>query len=166
MIGAASAPPFDPRSQPRVSEWRGSLGLVTRHVTLTLRSPVRTSDVYDPIRDSSRDSEYRAEANFIHRADGALFVADAQAARLEANLAHLTRFAGSLARADRDARTFPLVVALNKQDLPNRCSTEDLRLAISTSNYEIRPTAARRGEGVLSALNRLAELIDQAELDS
>lgn len=94
-------------------------------------------------------------------ADGVLFAADAQAARLAENVAALRSLRDNLDDADGHARDVPLVFLYTKCDLP-----PELLLARDALNAELNPGArpdfacsALRGGGVLEGLHSVIAIV-------
>jgi signal recognition particle receptor subunit beta len=94
-------------------------------------------------------------------ADGILFVADAQAARLAENLAALQSLQANGNDHDGHPRDIPKVLLYTKHDLP-----AELLLPRSALNQELNPRAAPdfvcsalRGEGVLEALHCVITIV-------
>jgi signal recognition particle receptor subunit beta len=94
-------------------------------------------------------------------ADGVLFAADAQAARLGENITALSSLRDNLDDHDGRPRELPTVFLYTKADLP-----AELRLGKAAMNQALNPRAnpdflcsALRGEGVLEALHCLIVLV-------
>lgn len=88
-------------------------------------------------------------------ADGILFVADSQAARLPENLEALRSLEEGLLDRDGDFRDVPMVMLYNKQDLPAEMILSPDTLG-DTLNFRGAPAYAcdaLRGVGVLEALH-------------
>ncbi len=88
----------------------------------------------------------------VLRADGFLFVADAQIDQRTANLAALDRLYIELKSNDVDPAETPLVFQYNKQDLPYLLPIEALERELNPSGRPAFETVATTGEGVLEAL--------------
>lgn len=93
-------------------------------------------------------------------ADGVLFAADAQAARLGENVSALASLHANLDDHDGKPRDVPLVMLYTKHDLP-----AELLLPRSALNRELNPSgvpdfpcSGLRGEGVLEALHAAVTL--------
>jgi signal recognition particle receptor subunit beta len=94
-------------------------------------------------------------------ADGVLFAADAQAARLAENLAALRSLRDNLDDHDGHPRDVPMVLLYTKHDLP-----VELLLTRGALNAELNPRgvpdfmcSALRGEGVLEALHSVITIV-------
>jgi signal recognition particle receptor subunit beta len=97
----------------------------------------------------------------LHGADGVAFIADSQVARVEANLESLADLHAGLAQLGVDARTLPLVLQYNKQQLPVGTIVPPHRLS-AVLNFRGVPECAadaRAGQGVLETVQRLLDAV-------
>jgi hypothetical protein len=92
-------------------------------------------------------------------ARGALFIVDSQHERLEADVENLETLRRDLEYVGQDVTRFPLVFALNKRDLPNVMTKEELQSHLRWPICDYVETCARRDEGIETAFLRLFELI-------
>ena len=97
----------------------------------------------------------------LQGADGVVFVADSQSHQLNENVESLQDLHANLAEQGVDARSVPLVLQYNKQDLPR-----DLILSASdlgdTLNFRSVPEFAAdalHGPGVFETLRAISELV-------
>ena len=97
----------------------------------------------------------------LQGADGVVFVADSQSHQLNENVESLQELHANLAEQGVDARSVPLVLQYNKQDLPR-----DLILSASdlgdTLNFRSVPEFAAdalHGPGVFETLRAISELV-------
>ncbi len=105
---------------------------------------------------------YRSTRKLVLQgADGVVFVADSQRAQQAENLESLRDMHEVLAEQGVDARTLPLVLQYNKQDLPR-----DLLLAPGELDYTLNfrrvpsfPADALRGVGVFESLRKVSQLV-------
>ena len=75
---------------------------------------------------------YEASRKLILKgADGVVFVADSQEERLDANFETLENLQEHLKEHNLNFATIPYVLQLNKRDLPNALTVEDLNQAIA-----------------------------------
>jgi signal recognition particle receptor subunit beta len=88
----------------------------------------------------------------LNGADGVVFVADSQAAAMDANLESLASLNRNLVDLGHDPATFPLVVQWNKRDIPGVLPAEALRVALNARGAPEFETVASRGEGTMEAL--------------
>lgn len=93
--------------------------------------------------------------DLLRRADGIVFVADAQAGRLRADREALSTLELALARAGADP-SVPFVFQWNKRDLPGSRSGRELALTLDAGQRPGFETVATTGEGVLAPVRELA----------
>ncbi|HMS15556.1 MAG TPA: ADP-ribosylation factor-like protein [Planctomycetota bacterium] len=84
-------------------------------------------------------------------ADGVVFVADSQAARLGENRESMENLKENLLANGLDPATIPLVIQYNKQDLPHLTPTEDLTKHLNTRGVPTYRSSATEGSGVFDA---------------
>ncbi len=87
-------------------------------------------------------------------ADGIVFVADAQEARMEANVQSLDSTKEHLEAHGIDFEKFPIVFQYNKRDLPETVGLEALRAQLNPTGRPEFETVATEGTGVLEALRQ------------
>jgi signal recognition particle receptor subunit beta len=91
--------------------------------------------------------------------DGVVFVADSQVAMLDANVESFSNLKENLAEIGLDIDDIPLVVQLNKRDLPNVADPETIMLTFDGDRkYEHVEAVAARGEGVFETLKLISKL--------
>src|ERR1043165_1921105 len=91
--------------------------------------------------------------------DGVVFVADSQIAMLDANVESFNNLRENLAEIGLDVDDLPLVMQLNKRDLPNIATPEAILAAIDGERkYEHVEAVAARGEGVFETLKLISKL--------
>ena len=97
----------------------------------------------------------------LQGADGIVFVADSQARQLGENIESLQDLHANLSEQGVDARSVPLVLQYNKQDLP-----DDMILDVERLDEELNfrgvpsfAASAVRGEGVFETLRAISELV-------
>ena len=92
-------------------------------------------------------------------ADGIVFVADSQEARMEANIEALKNLEKNLRDQGYDLRNMPYALQFNKRDLPSAISVEEMYRLL---NYKGEPTfegIATKGVGVFETLKSIAKLV-------
>jgi signal recognition particle receptor subunit beta len=97
----------------------------------------------------------------LQGADGIVFVADSQARQLNENVESLQDLHANLSEQGIDARSVPLVLQYNKQDLPGDMILDMERLD-EELNFRGVPSFAAgavRGEGVFETLRSISELV-------
>ena len=103
---------------------------------------------------------YETSREFILKGiDGAVFVADSQSERMEANIEAYETLEKSLDRQGYDIHKLPLVFQYNKRDLPGVVSIDELE---GTFNPMKRPhfeAVASRGLGVMETLQAISQSV-------
>lgn len=97
----------------------------------------------------------------LQGADGVVFVADSQARQLDENIESMQDLHANLAEQGVDARTLPLVIQYNKQDLPADIITPvaELDEALNFRNVPSFSADALHGPGVFETLRGISELV-------
>jgi signal recognition particle receptor subunit beta len=91
--------------------------------------------------------------------DGVVFVADSQSAMLDANVESFSNLKENLAEIGLDIDDIPLVVQLNKRDLPNIADPDTIMATLDGERkYEHVDAVASRGEGVFETLKLISKL--------
>jgi signal recognition particle receptor subunit beta len=91
--------------------------------------------------------------------DGLVFVADSQKAMLDANLESLKNLRENLAEIGLSIDELPLVLQLNKRDLPNIASVDEVLDVVDPERkYEWVEAVASRGDGVFETLKVISKL--------
>ena len=91
--------------------------------------------------------------------DGVIFVADSQLERMDANVEAIENLDTNLKAQGYDLKTIPYVLQLNKRDLPNVASLEELRQMLNPTNVPDFEAVARTGVGVFDTLKAVAKLV-------
>jgi signal recognition particle receptor subunit beta len=103
---------------------------------------------------------YEASRRLILKgADGVVFVADSQEERLDANLETLDNLREHLKDHNLDFNTIPYVLQLNKRDLPNILSVEQLQKNLLVKGEPTQEAVAITGQGVFDTLKDVAKLV-------
>ena len=97
----------------------------------------------------------------LQGADGVVFVADSQARQLEENIESLQDLHTNLAEQGIDARSVPLVIQYNKQDLPRDLilTTPELSDVLNFRDVPEFGADALHGPGVFETLRSISELV-------
>src|SRR5579859_5027605 len=95
-------------------------------------------------------------------ADGIVFVADTQQARLESNLESLDDLNTNLADQGRKLSSIPHVFQWNKRDLVDLVPLDELDRKLNLFAAPSIATVATRGEGVFDVLERVTRLVVDA----
>lgn len=100
-----------------------------------------------------------ARKTLLRDVDGIVFVADARADRLDANLESLKDLEENLAAYGRSLADVPLVFQWNREDEQGTLGKEELERRLNSLGAQGFPTVASTGTGVLEALTTIAKLI-------
>ena len=97
----------------------------------------------------------------LQGADGVVFVADSQRRQLDENVESMQDLHANLAEQGVDARSVPLVIQYNKQDLPSELIMDvgDLDDALNFRGVPYHAGDALRGIGVFETLRSISELV-------
>ena len=97
----------------------------------------------------------------LQGADGVVFVGDSQRRQLEENVESMQDLHANLAEHGIDARTVPLVIQYNKQDLPAELihTVPELEDALNFRGVPSFPADALHGPGVFETLRAISELV-------
>ncbi len=95
----------------------------------------------------------------LRRADGVVFVADSQASRLDENRASWRDMETHLGRMGYALAHFPLVVQLNKRDLPDALPLGDIQSALCVGSRPCLEAVALKGTGVPETLRAAMALV-------
>jgi len=103
---------------------------------------------------------YDASRKLILRgADGIVFVADSQEARMEANIESVENLMKNIKEHNLDFDTIPLVMQYNKRDLPNAMSVLDMENDLNPRRAPHFEGVASEGRGVFESLKEIAKLV-------
>jgi mutual gliding-motility protein MglA len=98
-------------------------------------------------------SYYAASRRLVlNGADGIVFVADSSRARMMDNLAAWKDMVAQIASMEIPLQRMPIVVQLNKQDLPNVLPPEMLKKILKIEEMKTFPAVAMKGVGVFDTL--------------
>ncbi len=92
-------------------------------------------------------------------ADGVVFVADSQRARLDANLESLANLNDNLREHGRQLADVPHVIAYNKRDLHDIVGLEELERQLDKHGAPSFATCAPSGDGVYETLDAIARAV-------
>lgn len=91
--------------------------------------------------------------------DGVVFVADSQRERMDANIESLHNLEVNLREHGYDLMKIPYVLQLNKRDLPNILSVEELKAELMRKGEPVFEAIANRGIGVFDTLKAVAKQV-------
>ena len=84
--------------------------------------------------------------------DGVVFVADSQVDRHDANIESLWNLQHNLQAHGLNLQNIPYVLQLNKRDLPNICSIEEMKRELLIKDEPVIEAVADKGQGVMETL--------------
>jgi signal recognition particle receptor subunit beta len=88
--------------------------------------------------------------------DGIIFVADSSASMVNQNLESLRNLEENLNEYGKSLATLPHVIQLNKRDLPDALTVEELSRMMNAHNAPLFEAVANTGQGVFPTLKALA----------
>jgi small GTP-binding protein len=91
--------------------------------------------------------------------DGVIFVADSQVERMDANVEAIENLETNLRTQGYDLSAIPYVLQLNKRDLPNVASVDEMKKLLAKKNEPIFEAVAAKGPGVFETLKGVAKLV-------
>lgn len=91
--------------------------------------------------------------------DGVVFVADSQEERMDANIESLYNLEENLQSQGYDLLKIPYVLQLNKRDLPNVISVEELTSELNRKGEPVYEAVASKGDGVFDTLKAVAKQV-------
>jgi mutual gliding-motility protein MglA len=99
---------------------------------------------------------YEASRRLVLRgADGVVFVADSGSNRINDNIDSWQNMTKHLISFDLDPTTMPILVQLNKQDLPNALPVPFILNMLNCQNYKSIPSVATTGSGIFDTLKSI-----------
>ncbi len=105
---------------------------------------------------SETDEALAGDGGFPY--DGVVFVADARASCLDANLSSLESLKNLLAGSGQDLTSLPLVLQYNKRDLPDALPVEQLESLLNPWGVPSNAADASRADGVRDTLRSVLSL--------
>jgi mutual gliding-motility protein MglA len=91
--------------------------------------------------------------------DGIVFVADSQEERMDANIESLYNLEDNLQSQGYELNNIPYVLQLNKRDLPNVVTVEELTSELQKKNEGVYEAVASKGIGVFDTLKAVAKQV-------
>jgi signal recognition particle receptor subunit beta len=91
--------------------------------------------------------------------DGVVFVADSQVERMDANIESLWNLENNLKAQGYDLMKIPYVLQLNKRDLPNVVSMDELKKELMRKGEPVYEAVAYKGVGVFDTLKAVAKQV-------
>jgi len=103
---------------------------------------------------------YDASRKLILRGvDGVVFVADSQSERADANVEAQENLVQNLNEHGYDFATIPYVLQLNKRDLPNVLSVDEMKQQLRRREEPVFESIASQGQGVFETLKEIARQV-------
>jgi len=154
-VARVVVPSFEPGNTPysTYGGWLVSTG--EQRDILCLREQVRASEHYEVISDMITRPEYAEQAAFLSKTDAIVFVVDSQRTRRVANEYYFSRLRRDLNAVSRDLEAIPLILQLNKRDLPDVEEVDILAARHQTSLSVACATIGTLGMGLMDLLARL-----------
>jgi mutual gliding-motility protein MglA len=91
--------------------------------------------------------------------DGVIFVADSQVERMDANVESVENLVINLKTQGYDLMAMPYVLQLNKRDLPNVATVDELKQLLVRKHEPVYEAVASKGIGVFETLKGVAKLV-------
>ncbi|MFN0120701.1 MAG: GTP-binding protein [Blastocatellia bacterium] len=91
--------------------------------------------------------------------DGVVFVADSQRERMDANIESLYNLEDNLKTQGYDLQKLPYALQLNKRDLPDILSIDELKRELMRKDEPVMEAVAPRGVGVFETLKLVAKQV-------
>ena len=91
--------------------------------------------------------------------DGVVFVADSQAARMEANVESLRNLRANLKEQGYDLNRIPYVLQLNKRDTATAVPVVEMKRLLLVKNEPVFESMAQNGTGVFDTLKAIARMV-------
>jgi len=107
---------------------------------------------------TGQDFYYATRGSVLNDADGIIFVADAQQEKLIHNKHSFEELRRALEEGKIN-RKIPIVVCINKCDMPNRINKEDLIRELALNGVPIYETIATNGYNTIEAFKEMLGLI-------
>ena len=91
--------------------------------------------------------------------DGVIFVADSQVERMDANVEAIENLEINLKAQGYDLNSIPYVLQLNKRDLPNVATADEMVKLMRRKGEPVFEAVAAKGIGVFETLKGVAKLV-------
>jgi len=93
--------------------------------------------------------------------DGVIFVADSQLERMDANAESIDNLQINLKAQGYDLMAIPYILQLNKRDLPNVATVDEMAKLLRRRGEPVVEAVASKGTGVFETLKGVAKLVLQ-----
>lgn len=94
----------------------------------------------------------------LQGSDAVAFVADSRKSEAPSTQAYWKNMLANLEANGLDPRTLPIVVQMNKMDLPDACGEDEFAQLLGEIKAPVVPAVAIRGEGVVETLHTLLQV--------
>jgi len=118
--------------------------------------------VFDVYTTAGQERHKHQRKIVLQGVDGILFVVDSSKSQLQENLDSLAELKDQL--GEKLGKTIPLVVTLNKRDVPDALPRSELVQSLGLEGYPIYETVATTGLGVKRSFQSLAREILMIQL--
>jgi mutual gliding-motility protein MglA len=108
----------------------------------------------------------RSRQLILKGADGVIFLADSQLARMEANVASFEELEGNLLLQGHDPDTFPMVMQYNKRDLPTAVPVAELQSLLNPDGRPHVESVAYKGVRVAETIEAVWALMLDRHADA
>lgn len=110
---------------------------------------------------------YQAARKIISKGvDGAVFLADSQLEKLEANLQSMMQFKEMVEESGEAFETLPMVIQYNKRDLPSAVKIDELKKLLNPRGLPDFETVATKGQGVYEAFKAISKQVLRSLADN
>lgn len=162
IIGNLAQPRFDPlQNSPSGWQflWRTDRIFYIHAVT----SNFGHLGTYSNLTDLMTDSKMQGDIPLLKAIDCLIVVVDSQSCRQWHSQQLLSGIKHCLSLLGRELNCLPVVFQLNKRDLPEIETTEELMRTHTWPNCDYVETIANNGNGVVESLNRLIQLVEKVK---
>ncbi len=98
--------------------------------------------------------------------DAIIFVADSQIERIDANLNSLDDLEQNLKEYNRTYSSLPIVLQLNKRDLPAIMTVEDIKIQLGAHSWKTLESVALGGTGPIESLKMISMSIAELHAEN
>lgn len=99
---------------------------------------------------------YEASRKLVLKgADGVVFVADSASVRIKENIIAWNNMKNHLNALAIPIAQLPIIIQLNKQDLPNALAPQIMVRVLNCQQYKVIPAIASKGQGVFDTLKAI-----------
>lgn len=162
LIGNLARPKFDPL-EISLTGWKFLWRYDRVFYLHVITSNFRSLGIYSNPMDLIADPKMQRDIQLLKEVTCLMFVVDSQSCRQWHSQRLLSGIKGCISLLGRDLNQLPVVFQLNKRDLPEIETTEELMRTHTWPNCDYVETIANSGKGVVEALNRLIQLVEKVK---